>query len=384
MIDQVKIDELHESAMQLAERASVAKLRGEVDNYKSLINGAFQFEKQAAELLRDIYDTEPTRSVLFRSAASLAIESDKLIEAEKLIGLGLSGNPPLAIAEELRDLNEVVTSNRHLDLRGITLEPDELQLSIAGKHIGFGFAPSELLLTRLENVRKLVYRTIERLMGKPYREMGSASSEILEYGLYISAPRPASLSVSLKISHPKILLPGFGNEVDIPSPRVINEIVSCLESFSKSEEKNLKEKIPEEAYYRNFIGLAKQLSPDGDEVRQVGFTVLHEGQEKRVSLIKPRDQIDLDKGSNETACKEKSKRVSVIGKLLLADARHVLKQKKILLEDDEGNSHSVMVPEGMMSDIVKPLWEERVKVTGYRKWSSIVLEDIEKLSPKKE
>ena len=90
---------------------------------------------------------EPTRSVLHRSAASLALECDEIREAERLIGRALSGNPPDEIAEELRDLLEDVYFLRHLSLRGIVLQPDEFQLSLEGDAIGFGIAPTNYFST---------------------------------------------------------------------------------------------------------------------------------------------------------------------------------------------------------------------------------------------
>jgi hypothetical protein len=58
----------------------------------------------AANLVAEQLDFEPTRSVLHRSAASLAVECLQLREAERLIGQALAGNPPPDIADELRDL----------------------------------------------------------------------------------------------------------------------------------------------------------------------------------------------------------------------------------------------------------------------------------------
>jgi hypothetical protein len=52
----------------------------------------------------DQLDFEPTRSVLHRSAVSLAVDCCQLRETERLIGRVLSGNPPPDIADELRDL----------------------------------------------------------------------------------------------------------------------------------------------------------------------------------------------------------------------------------------------------------------------------------------
>jgi hypothetical protein len=56
----------------------------------------------------DLIDEEPTRSVLHRSAASLAIKCGEYEEAERLIATALNGKPPDDIAAELRDLLKVV------------------------------------------------------------------------------------------------------------------------------------------------------------------------------------------------------------------------------------------------------------------------------------
>jgi hypothetical protein len=70
----------------------------------ALSRAAFTKERAAADLVANQFDLEPTRSVLHRSAAVLAIECNQLRDAERLIGRALSGNPPDDIADELRDL----------------------------------------------------------------------------------------------------------------------------------------------------------------------------------------------------------------------------------------------------------------------------------------
>lgn len=83
---------LHREAMDLAETDA-----------KDL-PAAFARERQAAELLLDRTDLEPTRSVVLRSAATLALECGDAAESRRLIERGLSGNPPPEIAAELRAL----------------------------------------------------------------------------------------------------------------------------------------------------------------------------------------------------------------------------------------------------------------------------------------
>lgn len=372
-----EVRKLHDEAMRLAELAAVAKkVEGNLEQANSLLRQAYENEVKAAKLLIDMSSPEPTRSVLFRSAASLAIDCNEFVEAEKLVAIGLSGSPPPDIAEELRDLFERVNFHRHLDLHGVVLEDEELQMSITGRSVSKGIAPSEQLVMRISDARRLIFRTIERLLGSPYREGGAVGGEVRKYDLFISVPRAASFAVTLKVSRPKPL-PGFEKELKfIHSSQIIDEMMFCLDSFNKSEGEELRKRIQGESYYRNFVGIAKNLAPDGTEVKQVGFTSLRRGQEATVSLTKPRDQIRLAlKRKEELEAKAKGALVTKTGRLLYADATHSVKQS-IRLIDDEGKSHNVIVPEGMMSDIVKPLWEERVQVSGFYRGRSIRLEDI--------
>lgn len=90
--------------MELVDQAVLARQAGETARVSALAQAAFEKERGAADLVADRFELEPTRSVLHRSAATLAIECGKLRDAERLIGRALAGNPPDDIADELRDL----------------------------------------------------------------------------------------------------------------------------------------------------------------------------------------------------------------------------------------------------------------------------------------
>ena len=68
-------------------------------------------------LLMTDYDMEPSRSVLFRSAASLilsypTISKQEFRAAEKMVAFGLIGNPPDAILEELREVLKLLQAKQ--------------------------------------------------------------------------------------------------------------------------------------------------------------------------------------------------------------------------------------------------------------------------------
>lgn len=122
-----QIQTLHQQAMDLAEAAALARLKGSLAEAEQLTRQAFEQETQAAGLIANTVDAEPTRSVLHRSAASLAIECGELQTAERLIATALSGNPPPEIAEELKDLFIQINLGQYLKRQGIHINIDELQ-----------------------------------------------------------------------------------------------------------------------------------------------------------------------------------------------------------------------------------------------------------------
>src|SRR5689334_1134788 len=94
----------HLQAMEYVDRASEARRRGDTDTAAQNFAEAFRLEKQAAEAMIPYLDIEPTRSILLRSAASLALECKRNEKAERLACLGLSGKPPAEIRTELRSV----------------------------------------------------------------------------------------------------------------------------------------------------------------------------------------------------------------------------------------------------------------------------------------
>ena len=108
------IQELHTQAMELAEQADFLRMQGKVEDANKLYVQSLDVERQAAYEARDRHFGEPTESVLFRSAATLAYGLQDLRESERLVCMGLSGNPPQEIANELRDLYDKVSIERSL------------------------------------------------------------------------------------------------------------------------------------------------------------------------------------------------------------------------------------------------------------------------------
>lgn len=110
---------LHHKAMDLVDRADRARLENQEQRAAELLGEAFEVELQAASLLSSRIELEPSRSILYRSAASLAIECGQPREALRLVEMAMAGHPPIEIVEELKEL----LARAELDLSSAEADP---------------------------------------------------------------------------------------------------------------------------------------------------------------------------------------------------------------------------------------------------------------------
>jgi len=366
-----EVKSLHAEAMEYAELAEVARLNGNRSTFAAHAKKALALERRAANSLRDEYQAEPTRSILYRSAASLALDCEEFRLAEQLIAAGLSGDPPESIADELRELLDLANFSKHLDVRGLRLANDEFQMSMTGNLVGPGIADSEEFVTRVKATETMIYRTAERSLGRPFRERGRRRESLKsEVELYVSVPRAASFAVSFKVGHSKQMkLPTmhFGEEL-------VDEVFTCLDLVAHDQEKELQERIREEPYFRNFLALAKQIAPDGDAIKSVGFTARRGKAEKRVVLIGTGEGPKLRRIESVRLEMQAGEVQEFRGRLKYADERDQDKQRVQLVSKER--SITIYVPEGMMADIVSPYWGREVTVLARLDRKRLVLESI--------
>jgi len=362
----------HSRSMDCAELALLARMRHDHDEADRLFRESLELELAAIDEIK-AEAVEPTFSILHRSAATLALDCNNPQLAERLIATGLSHASPPEIREELRDLLEQVYFRRHLQLRGIDLEEDEVQMSLAGQGVGFGVVHSQDFLERVEKASKLIYRIVDRRQNRPFRTRGRLKKSIKDgYEVFLSVPRAASFAVTLKLGRPtaQAKLPGISDTAE-----VVDEFMNLMGLLSTGDFPSLEKAIPEAPYRTNFVQLAKRLAPDGEDVKIVGFTTMRAGQERFVEVSRSRRDIVVPESS--LAEHATAERVSVRGILRFADATHADSGKIKIVDEQSGVTHNVRVPEGMMGDIVKPLWECLVVVTGREVGNYIVLDDID-------
>ena len=103
--------ELHQQAMFFAQDALVATQHKEIEKAFTLNQKAFELERQVALSLVNSKN-EPMRSIILKSAATLALDIGQYREAEIFISYGLIGTPPDDIHQDFLALLDTVKQQR--------------------------------------------------------------------------------------------------------------------------------------------------------------------------------------------------------------------------------------------------------------------------------
>jgi hypothetical protein len=346
------VRELHDGAARLAQLAMVARHKGERKRAKDLARQAYEYELQAAELVPDDKSSEPTRSILHLSAASLAYQCKEFQTAQRLIAKGLSGYPPPTVEQDLKNLFEQVNFEYHLQVHGVTLEDNDLQLSMVGKGVGFGVILYDEFKKTIDNTVKLIHRTVERKMGREYRRgAGRPGSIYRPFVPALAAARPGSFAITLKLGVAEVQQASFL----VNAPQVIDEILTGIELTNNSDEEGLIRLIEDESYRLSFLTLIRDMAPDGDKISFIGFT----SKSRAVSLTRLRGNIELPE-IEATEGDIERRPIEIEGILDYAISRG---QNVIELNPEDNKPHKVLVEEGM-EDVVRSYFGQWVVVTG--------------------
>ena len=106
-------EKYHNEAMEWASKAHIEKLIGNAANAIEFTEKALHLEAKAAMLLAQRYELEPTRSILFRSAATLAMNANKYTTALEFIGKAFEGTPDATTELQLIDVFKTVSQKHY-------------------------------------------------------------------------------------------------------------------------------------------------------------------------------------------------------------------------------------------------------------------------------
>lgn len=357
------VRELHDRATDLGQMAMVARHEGRMEEASDLARQAFECEMQAARLIPDEESSEPTRSILYLSAASLAYQSKDLQIAQRLVAEGLSGYPRPNIEQDLKDLFEQIDFERHLRVHGVVLEDRDLQISLLGKAVGSGMVIYHEFKKVVENTISLIHRTGERRMGREFRKGPGRPSDIYRPFIpALSAGRHGSFAVTLRLGVDEAQQISFL----VSAPQVIEEVLSCIELINNSAEEALgriisDDMVDAELYRGNFISLTRDMAPDGDKITLIGFSSKH----RSVGLTRLQSEIEYTPAIEGISREVVLTPVTITGVLDHALSRELrgIERKFIEINSEEGKVERIIVGEGMI-DVVRSYFGQMVKVRG--------------------
>ena len=276
------VRQLHDRAMDFVDRGLRERARGNTERAIGQFRQALENELAAIDNLST--QSGLSWSILVRSAATMALDCEDFRMAEKLASTGLAGDPHPEIVNELREVWEQANSQRRLELKGIELAADEMELSLVGNDVGWGLVRFFEFTGRIENLSKLFGRIIERMHGRPFRQRGRMPRGLAETSeLFVSTARAGSFAVTVRLSRPNKELT---NHEESNTSEIVDEFMDLMELVNGARIEEIQERIPDAAYLHNFLDLSSKIAPDGDRIRQVGFTVLRLGTQRSVEFTR--------------------------------------------------------------------------------------------------
>ena len=353
---------LHEQAMDWADKARSARRTGDIVAHDGFLEKAFELEKKAALLIQS-EESEPTRSVLHRSAASLAFKCKMYREAEWLVSRALLGNPPGEIMGELRRLNRKVLLELRLEDKNVSVSDQEFTMNLDGNQIIDGLAPVDLITHRITKLKKIFWNTIRQTNGMAFGS--SAQLKNQKYTLWVSAWEPSSIDVVLRL--------GVSGQMSLSNmggfDSIFHRVMTNFELLNHGDYGPLQNQIGDNEYYCNFVALAKEIAPDGDDVVTVNLGAVVDGQQREVDFRRQQQELtgiplpDLLQSSNGLRAIDEY--LTLRGELQFADGR--TEHKQVKLDDiNSGKPWTILVPEALMKDVVQPHFGEQVEIIGKR------------------
>lgn len=257
----------HRNSEACAAEAHAAVQRGDMNKAKELFTSAARFESDALENLAT--DKPRTLGITAVSAASLWYKGGELPTAERVAyrALAMDGIPQFAV-QDLRELLQAIWNEQAQLAAGIKFIPGQVIVSVKGGEVVTGGAPLDLILSKVQTVQSLFFRTAEFLKSVPLRKKGPPSRELQEQcrpWLFQSVPGSYQFAVAIQKPAQAELFPKDG-----PEPAVLTEtFLAILRAAGDDPSETLKEVVPDEEYRATFLKMTRNLAPTGKSFAQM-------------------------------------------------------------------------------------------------------------------
>lgn len=297
--------DLHQQSERLAAEAYMVAPQSAV-RARELYAKAAQLEAAA---LQELADTKlRTIGITAVSAVALFFKARQFDEAQRLAYRILANDSlPAFAAEQLQGLLQSVWSEEVRQNAGLKFSEGELLVSVSGGQSVTGGAPLDLVLSKVENIKSLFFRTVEYLQRLPHRKHGAAPIEVQRVcrpWLFQTVPGSYQFAVAIEDLAQRTL---FGPE--IPTVEDIKRtFISLVRDSSEDPERSMSERVPDRDYRGTFLKLTRALAPTGKDfavltIRESSTlndpVILTEDSRKEINTV-IRQQFTKPRASGET------------------------------------------------------------------------------------
>lgn len=216
--------DLHEQSERMAAEAG-SLIASSPDRARQLYAEAAKLEAKA---LTDLSPSKTrTLGITAISAVALWFKARHFEEAQRLAHLVMANDAlPAFASRQLQELLQTIWGEQVRQTTGLKFSEGAMLISVSGGQAVTGGAPLDLVLSKVENINSLFFRTVEYLQRLPHRKRGSAPLEVQNVcrpWLFHAAPGSYQFAVAIEDVAQRTL---FGPE--IPS---VDEIKDTFLSF---------------------------------------------------------------------------------------------------------------------------------------------------------
>lgn len=360
-LDQAELNRLHDRSMELAGKAKEVEKAGGSKAANYLWKAAWDHERRVADQLLPHFDLEPSRGIIFRSAASLALRFGDTQLAERYAAQGLAGSVNDQVRTELRELLDEVRLVEHMQTMETSLQEEQLHVSMTGSRVAQVQIDADLLADHVRVLRRIVVRLQEMRMGFVFRRVGKASRDVRDVLNVRYAPASNGVfGYNLDVYSTQMMFSSMGGDVT----GIAQGTGKLFEYASEGRKKALLEFCNQDLnYYRFFVNSITDALPDGRRFdflslvtnKKETFLKLHKDARSRV-----RRQLAITDAGEE--------RIVRVGKLLSIKGDPKSKETLVQLVDEDSSlrGETFSLPGGLTSSRLAELWDQPVKVIAYR------------------
>ena len=344
----------------------------EFERAKGLYHNAADFELKAFEETEE--SKTRTKGITLVSAVSLFFKAHEFDMAEDL-ALTQIGNPelPAFAKDQLKDLIQTIWQEKEFANADIGFAEGEVIVSVSGGDVVTGGAPLDLILTKVNDISRYFYRTIEMLLDRPLRTRGAPERYIQEQCRPWLFQAPAgSYQFAVRVQRPA--QPElFGD--DLPKiQHITDKFIEIVDAASREDFEELERAVPKEDYRKAFLRMTRNLAPTGKSFEKLEIIPSRSRNVEKVTLspdsrTKVSNLIKSVAPPSEIAQAE-GEHVRLLGTLRALHLDKDWIEVTITVNDKE--EHVKVTEAGeVIDDIVGPMVNRRVVVDALRTASGV-------------